>query len=143
MKKELMKSMQTGRWYKTFGGDENPEAAFAFIKDCGFEAVDFDLGMHIHTSKIRVGDVGTFYDADVETLLAYYRPVKAAADKAGIAFAQAHGPFPLVVPEFPEVHEYLLTVVEKMLAICQLLECPALIVIPSLSETGRRSGSET
>lgn len=130
MAKELMRSMQTGRWYKTFGGDENPEAAFTFVRDCGFEAVDFDLAMHIHTSKIRVGEVHGFYDADIKTLLEYYRPIKAAADKCGISFAQAHGPFPLDVPEFPEVHAYLLTVVEKMLAICQLLECPALIVHP-------------
>jgi sugar phosphate isomerase/epimerase len=127
---ELMKSMQTGRWYKTFGGDENPEAAFGFIKECGFEAVDFGLNMHINALKVRAGEVHGFYDADVETLLDYYKPIKAAADKNGIVFAQAHGPFPLVVPEFPEVHEYLLTVVEKMLAICQLLECPALIVHP-------------
>lgn len=137
MAKALMKSMQSGRWYKTFGGDENPEAAFAFIKDCGFEAVDFDLGMHIHTSKIRVGDVGTFYDADVETLLDHYRPVKAAADKYGIAFAQAHGPFPMHVAEYPEVHEYLLTVTEKMCAICELLECPYLIIHPIIVRNRR------
>ena len=40
---ELMKSMQTGVWYKANGGDENPEQAFAFIRDCGFDAVDFNL----------------------------------------------------------------------------------------------------
>ena len=130
MKKELLKSMQTGVWYKAMNGDENPEAAFAFIKECGFEAVDFDLGMHIHTKKIRVGDVGEFYNQTVEALLDYYRPIKAAADKHGIAFAQAHGPFPMYVPEFPEIHQYLLMVVEKMCAICQLLECPYLIVHP-------------
>lgn len=132
MKKELMSSMQTGVWYKEMGGDENPEAAFGFIKECGFEAVDFGLNMHIHTLKVRVGEVHGFYDADVETLLEYYRPIKAAADKCGIAFAQAHGPYPMWVEEYPEIHEYLLTVVEKMCAICQLLECPILVVHPMI-----------
>ena len=127
---ELMRSMQTGVWYKEMGGDENPEAAFAFIKECGFEAVDFGLNMHIHTLKVRAGEVHGFYDADVETLLDYYRPIKAAADKAGVAFAQAHGPFPMWAEDYPENHEYLIAVVEKMCAICQLLECPYLIVHP-------------
>ena len=127
---ELMRSMQTGVWYKEMGGDENPEAAFAFIKECGFEAVDFGLNMHIHTLKVRAGEVHGFYDADVETLLDYYKPIKAAADKAGVAFAQAHGPFPMWAEDHPEIHEYLLAVVEKMCAICQLLECPYLIVHP-------------
>ena len=127
---ELMRSVQTGVWYKEMGGDENPEAAFAFIKECGFEAVDFGLNMHINTLKVRVGEVHGFYDADVETLLDYYKPIKAAADKVGVAFAQAHGPFPMWAEDYPEIHEYLITVVEKMCAICALLECPYLIVHP-------------
>lgn len=130
MEKELIKSVQSGGWYKAFGGDGNPEAAFSFIRDCGFEAVDFGLNMHIDTHKIRVGDMGEFYEQTVEELLEYYRPIKAAADKYGVAFAQAHGPYPMTVAEHPHVYEYLLTVVEKMLAICQLLECPMLIVHP-------------
>ncbi|MBO5868536.1 MAG: hypothetical protein J6Q54_06495 [Oscillospiraceae bacterium] len=114
MVKELLKSMQTGVWYKAFGGDQNPEAAFAFIKDCGFEAVDFNLGDRIPSKNIRLGDLGEFYDQELEAILEYYRPVKAAADKAGIAFAQAHGPYPMSVDEYPHVHPYLLMVVEKM-----------------------------
>lgn len=143
MAKELMKSMQTGVWYKEMGGDENPEAAFSFIKECGFEAVDFGLNMHIQALKVRVGEVHGFYDAPVEELLAYYKPIKAAADKYGVAFAQAHGPYPMWVEAYPETHEYLLTVVEKMLAICQMLECPILVVhpmiIPGRQESFRRN----
>lgn len=130
MSKELRRSMQTGVWYKTFGGDKNPEAAFSFIRECGFEAVDFDLGMHIPTGEVRKGNVHGFYDGDVETLLDYYRPIKAAADKCGIIFGQAHGPFPMNVEGHPEAHEYLLSVVEKMCAICQMLQCPVLVVHP-------------
>lgn len=130
MGKELMSSIQSGVWYQTMGGDADPEESFRFIKECGFEAVDFNLGMHIPTGEVRKGNVHGFYDADVETLLEYYRPIKAAADKCGIVFGQAHGPFPLAVEGYPEIHEYLLTVVEKMCAICQLLECPVLVVHP-------------
>ena len=43
------------------------------------------------TQKVRAGEVHGFYDGDVETLLEYYKPIKAAADKCGIAFPQAHG----------------------------------------------------
>lgn len=132
MNNELMCSMQSGVWYKAFGGDKNPDESFRFIKECGFEAVDFDLGMHIPTGEVRKGNVHGFYDADIEALLEHYRPVKAAADKYDVAFAQAHGPFPLWVEDYPETHEYLLTVVEKMCAICQLLECPVLVVHPMI-----------
>ena len=36
----------------------------------------------------------------------------------------------MTVKGHPEVHEYLLTVVEKMCVICQMLDCPILVVHP-------------
>ena len=130
MIKELMSCTESAHWYDAKGGDQNPEAAFSFLKECGYDGVDFDLGMKIPTQKVRAGEVHGFYDAEVETLLEYYKPIKAAADKCGIAFPQAHGPFPLWVEDHPEVHDYLIAVVEKMCAICRLLECPILVVHP-------------
>ena len=130
MSKELMLCVQSGVWYQAMGGDDDPESAFRFLKECGFEAVDFNLSMHLPTDQIRIGQVHGFFDGETDSLVDYYRPVKAAADKYGIAFAQAHGPFPLTVKGHPEVHTYLLTVVEKMCAICQMLECPILVVHP-------------
>ncbi len=141
--KELLFSTESAGWYDAMGGDQNPERAFSFLKECGYDGVDFDLGMQIPTQNIRKGQVHGFYDADVETLLGYYKPIKAAADKCGIVFAQAHGPFPLWVEEFPDNYEYLITVVEKMCAICQLLQCPILVVhpvnIPGRQEEFRRN----
>lgn len=132
MKKELMLSVQTGTWYKLWGGDKNPDEAFRKIKECGFEAVDFGVMEHpLPTKKVRIGELSDFYDADIEILMDYYRPAKVAADKYGIAFAQAHAPFPMHVPGHPEVLEYLIMVVQKMLALCKMLECPYLIVHPS------------
>lgn len=132
MNKELMHTIQTGRVWDTFGGDKNPDESFRLLKACGFEAVDFSLSSYIPNKTIRAGKPYGFYDADLQTLLDYFRPVKEAADKHGIAFAQAHGPYPLDVEEYPEVHEYLLGVVEKMLGICQMLECPMLVIHPMI-----------
>ena len=137
MSKELMIAAQNSIWYNAYGGDENPEKAFAFIRDCGFDAVDFNLAAHIRAGEVRQGNVHGFFDASLEELLEYYRPIKAAADKCGVAFAQAHGPYPLHVEEYPHVHEYLLTVVEKMLGICQMLECPYLVVHPIIVRNRR------
>lgn len=132
MKKELMLSIQTGTWYKKFGGDKDPDQAFRTIKECGFEAVDFGaMEEPLPTGKVRVGVLSDFYDADLETLMDYYRPAKEAAKKYGIEFAQAHAPFPMDVEGHPEVLEYLIMVVEKMLGLCQMLECPYLIVHPN------------
>ena len=132
MKKEFMLSTQTSYWFRRWGADKNPDEAFRRFKECGFEAVDFgEIETPLPTKKVRVGELSNFYDADIDTLIEYFRPAKVAADKYGIAFAQAHAPFPMHVPGHPEVLEYLVMAVQKMLAICQMLECPYLIVHPS------------
>ena len=143
MRKELMLSLQTGTWYKMFGGDENPDGAFKALSEAGFEAVDFGaLESSLPTKKIRVGELSNFYDADLETLLDYYRPAKEAADKYGIEFAQAHAPFPMHVPGHPQVVEYLVMVVQKMLYICKMLDCPYLIVHPSCFPSKKQEWEE-
>ena len=132
MKHELVASVQTGGWYGPLFADENVEEAFRFIRECGFQAVDFSFSKKIPTGELRQGILTDFFDADIPSLLAYYRPVKEAAQKHGIFIGQAHAPFPTYVEGYPEVNEYLLAAVEKQCAICQFLGCPALVVHPAV-----------
>ncbi|MBQ7901366.1 MAG: hypothetical protein IJ365_05320, partial [Clostridia bacterium] len=107
MDNKLKVSVQTGDWYdELFGAEQNPDGAFEFIKSLGFEALDYNLD---HTMpKLGSGELGNFFDADVEEIIEYYRPVKEAANKHGIAIGQAHAPFPCHFDGKDEVNDYII-----------------------------------
>ena len=120
-------SVQTGGLQYNDGiADE----VFAMIAKAGFAAIDFNVDPHLPPAAITKGPLNDFFDQSVEALIDYYRPVKEAAEKNGLAFGQMHAPFPSWVPEKPEVNAYMITVVEKCAALCQYLGCPALVVHP-------------
>lgn len=131
MMRKLPVSIQTGDWFDDlFGGEPNTDAAFAFIKDCGFNTLDLNIDHALSPAKISKGESSDFTDQSIEQMLEYYRPVKDAAEKHGITIAMAHAIFPLHCPVNPEFDEYLVQVVIKQLAVCHYLNIPALVVHP-------------
>ena len=119
-------SVQTACWWN----ESDPEGSFRFIKERGFEAVDYNIDNHLPADCIPKGELTTFFDRSVEELIEYYRPIKAAADKYGIRFAQMHGPFPMFVKDRDDINEYVLMATEKCLEVAKFLECPAVVVHP-------------
>ena len=115
--------------------DLNADEVFGMMKRAGFEAMDFNIDPHLPCAAISKGPLTDFFDQPVEALIEYYRPVKEAAERQGVAFAQMHAPFPLWVPDKPEVNAYMITVVEKCAALCQFLSCPLLVVHPMTRPT--------
>lgn len=135
MDQKLRVSVQTGNWFDNLFGLENADAAFAFIKACGFDAVDFNIDTVLPGSAIRSGELTPFYDASIEELCAYYRPLKEAAKKHDVLIGQTHAPFPMEVRGMDKrTADYLIMAVEKTLAICQYIGCPALVVHPICDE---------
>lgn len=130
MKKELMVSVQTSSWYDNFGGDAAADESLRFIKEIGFEAVDYNIDHTLPPRKILDGTLTDFYDAEIPELLERFRAVKEAKEKHDVEFGQAHAPFPMYVEGREDINEFLIMVVEKELAICQYLDCPALVVHP-------------
>lgn len=131
MSKELSVSVQTGDWYDVlFQGDARADEAFAFIRSCGFDTLDYNLDHTLPIKNILDGTLNTFYDADVAELLERYRPVKEALEHHGVSFGQAHAPFPTYVEGAAQTNEYLIQVFEKECAILQYLGCPALVIHP-------------
>ena len=130
--KELSISVQTSCWYNPFfGGDSNPYEGALAAKEWGFEAVDYNIDTKYPSSEIKAGKKSEFFSQDIETILDFFRPVKAAFDKAGIAVAQSHSPFPLYVEGIDnadEMNAHLIDVVEKCCAVCKLMGCPATVV---------------
>lgn len=119
-------SVQTAWWWN----ESDPEGSFRFIKERGFEAVDYNIDSHLPSAGIPKGELTTFFDQSVEELIEYYRPIKEAADKYGIRFAQMHGPFPMFVKDRDDINAYLIQATEKTLEIAKFLGCPAVVVHP-------------
>lgn len=123
-------SVQTADWLNVLFDEMNPEEGFRFIKDCGFEGVDFNLDHTLPSDLLKAGKRNDYFDAPVEEILERYRPVKEAAEKVGISIVQAHAPFPLYHEDNPELLDYMIMATSKLLKVCQYIGCPNLVVHP-------------
>lgn len=123
-------SVQSANWYDILFGDGNAEAAFRFIKDCGFDAVDHSLEHGLTMQKIQAREKAPFFDRSREAIVASHRAVKEAAEKTGVTFGQAHAPFPSYVEGDPDYNAYLVRVFEDLLHVCAYIGCPALVIHP-------------
>lgn len=121
---------QTAGWYNA----NDPDGSFAFIKDCGFDAVDFNIDGFIPVNdmakKQETGPYHSFFDQSIEEILAYFTPMKEAAAKHGISFCQMHGPDKLWIPNRDELNEYIIDTIEKCCAVCAFVDCHALVIHP-------------
>lgn len=123
--------VQSGPWFSI----NDPEGTIRFIKECGFETIDFNIDTNLPGSKINSGELTTFFDQSEEELCEYYRPMKEALEKYDVTVAQMHAPFPLWVKENPDkplldaekVNNYMIMVVEKCCAVAAFLGCPAIV----------------
>lgn len=124
--KKHMVSIQSAEWY-----DENDdEKSMAFAKECGIEALDYNIDHVINPWEYVKGKKYPLCDKPLDEFVAHYAPLKAAAEKYGIAFSQMHAPFPTWFEDNAEATDYLLKVVEKTIAVCAYVGCPAIVVHP-------------
>lgn len=71
MSKNLMISTQSGDWYEDmFGGDSGADDAFKFIKECGFDAIDYNLEHTIRPGLIRKCELNDYLIMATEKLCA-------------------------------------------------------------------------
>ena len=131
-------SIQTADWYDIlFNGDENSQAAFQFIKDCGFAAVDHNLDHTLSVKQIEARERPALFEKTRAEILEEHRHLKEAAEKTGVAIGQAHAPFPTYVEGDPEYNAYLVHVFEELLHVCAYIGCPALVIHPVKIEDKR------
>lgn len=106
---------------------EDLDGSFARFKDQGFETVDLGFpGVPFDPEK----PIQSFYDKPMEEIIAKYRAMKEAADRYGITFSQSHAPFPLWLKGQDAYNAYMITVLEKLCAVCEIIECPAIVAHP-------------
>lgn len=118
-------SVQTGNWYD----EERPEESIRFIKDCGFEGLDYNIN-NVFDATFDAEKLTSFFDKSIEDIFAYYEPLKNAANKYDISFSQFHGLFPMYFPNEEAKNDYVIAVMEKMMAVCKYLDCKYIVTHP-------------
>ena len=118
--------VQSDPWYK----ESDPEWSFRYIHDCGFEAIDYNIDDFMSYSDLKAGNWNGFFSQTIEELQELYRPAKEAAKRHNVRFSLMHAPFPLYIENREDINDYLIMSVDKCCALCQFLECPALVVHP-------------
>ena len=101
--------VQSCAWYS----DNDPDGSFRYIKECGFNATDFNIDHKLPVSSIVKGPLTTFFDQSIEEIIDFYRPLKAASEKYDVEISQMHAPFPCFVKDRDDVNAYLIMVLEK------------------------------
>lgn len=108
---------------------DDPEKGFSMLAAAGIEAVDFDLFSYHNPKKMAAGEPG-FYDQSIEQLQAFFKPYRDSARRHGIAFGQAHAPYPPNPPGAPVLQQSI-GIINKCIALCAFLDCPHLVVHPA------------
>ena len=123
--------IQSAHWYKS----TDPTGSFRFIKECGFEAVDFNMDQYINVKKAAAeGIYPTIFDGDTAEVLEFFKPLKEASEETGVIISQMHAPFPVWFNDNPQLNEHMRMVLDKCFAICEYIGCPAIVVHPVLGE---------
>ncbi len=117
-------SVQTHTVTDVIGIDEG----FAAISAAGFDAVDLDLAFSYNWDDLQKGIKSHNFDDD--KIYPYADAMKAAAEKYGIEFGQAHAPAPLYIARSVESSKNVQNDVRKTIEICGYLGCPRLVVHP-------------
>lgn len=122
---KLLVGIESAAWY-----DSNKmEESIRFIKECGFESVDFDFD-NIFRRTVDKENLTSFYDMSVEELLEYYKPLKAAAEECKITFGQSHGICAMHYHGQDALNDYIIRITEKHIAACEYLGCKAIVIHP-------------
>ena len=123
--KKLEICVQSIHWY-----DENkPEESIRFIKECGFEAIDYNINQ-LYSDTFDKEHLTSIFDKSMDELYEYFAPLKKATKEYGIAFSLFHGAFPMYFEGEDARNEHLIEVTEKMFAVAEYLECKYVVVHP-------------
>ena len=125
-------------WYDM----NDPQGSLEYIRSCGFESVDLGMYELLDTGRLAAeGHYPNVFDLPLEEFLEKFMPLRLAVAETGVVIGQMHAPFPIWFDGREDVNAYNVQAVEKCMALCELLGCPALVVHPS-RRPGRRAEFE-
>ncbi len=124
-------SVQTKGALDVMGIEEGMKA----IAEAGFEALDLTLDFPMDWNDLVSGKENEFYSD--ENIYPYLDKIKAAAEKYGVTFGQAHAPAPLYVKDSPKAGENIQKYTRKCIELCEYIACPRLVVHPMFDGSAR------
>ena len=135
---KLTVCVETAVWYE----DEKPAEGIRYIKDCGFDGIDYNFGK-LYRDTLNVEKLTSFYDKSLEELYDYFAPLKKALEENKVEMSQSHGLFPVGFVGEPARTDYNIQVTEKHIALCAYLGCPAIVIhgtsAPQLTKAEERA----
>ena len=126
MSKKLLVAMQSGGGWYTSDDDFGMKRA----KDCGLEAIDYNIDHVINVGQYLAGREFPRCDLPVDEFVESYSALKQASEKYGVKVDQMHAPYPIYIKDNPKATDYLIALVEKIMAVCQYVGCTQLTVHP-------------
>ena len=122
----MLLSVQSAYVTRDFG----MEAGYKLLRDCGFEAIDWNIDVHWDRDAAESGrfsDSGIFMESP-EAVLAYFADELAEIRKNGLVITQAHAPFSAYVCATPEMMAHCIKVYKSCIRLCGAVGCKNLIV---------------
>lgn len=122
----MLVCIQTGDIVDRLGIAEGYKA----IKECGFDAVDWNLDHAWRGRDIRELDYEgkSIMEKPLNEVIAYYADELAVIKKNNLVISQAHAPFPCYVQGHEEVLDYAIKVYERNIEYCDYADCKNLVI---------------
>ena len=80
--------VQSAGWYNK----NDPLGSFQYIKECGFESIDFNIDHYLNIGKLlKEGIYPSFFDQSIEEILKFFTPLKEASEATGVIIGQIVG----------------------------------------------------
>ncbi|MBR7098777.1 MAG: sugar phosphate isomerase/epimerase [Clostridia bacterium] len=117
------------------------DTAFRMIREAGFEAVDWNLGLQWDENgkdrkcwdrdSIQSGKTvkqNCIFDEDMDQIFCHYDPILQAIRKNGLSITQAHAPFHTYSSKNLPFADYAAKTYEKVLKLCRYADCPRVVI---------------
>ena len=104
---------------------------YRMIREAGFEAIDW--GLYQAPSRHQLATSETLsglsiFEKELPEIREHFREEIEEIRANGLAFAQCHAPFPPYVPGRPDVLEYSIAILKRLIEYCDEIGCPKVIV---------------
>ncbi len=110
--------------------DLGVDEGFRMLRGCGIESVDYNIDHELSGHDILAGRrSGIFYRSESE-VMAYYAPIREAAERYGVGIHQVHAPFPCYVKD-PDAQASLMEALSMSVAAAAALGAEHIIVHPA------------
>ncbi len=123
----MLISIQTGGIIEKF----SPDKCYDFIKNAGFEAIDWNGVEHACPRNVILDDElrkSCIFRRPIDEVMEYFKEELDAIYSRGLKITQAHAPFPSYVAGRPEILDDMIEINKKVIEVCDRVGCKRLVI---------------